>query len=461
MATVSVHVKEELNRVRLKDVSREQHVTNNTDNLLQAALEDVLPGVKFVQSDEYTMANPDLVALRKASQGRRIAARDYDSPASRAKARTAVMKNMQQAPMFTFETKPFWKFRFLLDAEDSTKLLIDLWSVPKNYKAEDMENKAPLPKSWSHEKSKVFHLVRQLYGQMLSSKLRYGIILIYEVWWFCRRDEDGDLKISRPFRKEETGPSVLQALVTMVGFDNLSVETTALHPKSAIKAPRDSKPKAPRNSKPKASGGKRKRAGGSGTKAQGQGGGGRKRHPATQRDGDYSDAMACRVDMWDCDLVGMTDNVKLLISDKFPSILIKLQRDASQKHVAFEIQQEATIYMKISKNKDIKKAIPRFHGYSDHLGVALLCTEREGPDFEEIGVENLSLELKMSAVESLRLLGQAGLLHNDVALRNVVQSRVDPKQAKIIDFGRAVFTRDQKLLQEQIEDLQQLLWIGA
>jgi hypothetical protein len=452
MASFSVNVEGELNGVNLKKVSREQHVTNNIDNLLQAALKDALPNIEFAQTDEYTMASPDLVALRE--QGRLITSNQYESPANRVKARAAATEELKQAPMFTFETKPFWKFRFLLDAQDSTQLLIDLWSVPRTYKAN-----APLPKGWSSEKGKVFHLIRQLYGQMKSSKLSYGIVLLYDIWWFCRRDEDGDLKISRPFRKEETAPSVLQAIVTMAGFDDLKVEMATAHPQSAVKT---------RDSKPKVGGGSEKRMrDDSGKDTQSGGGGGRTSLPTKHGGRDSYQAeisdteFASLVNAWECDLVDMTDHVKLLVNNKFPNVLIKLQRDPSEEYVALEMEREANIYLGLSKRTITKKAITQFYGYSDHLGVSLLCTKREGADFEDIGVENLSLDLKMSAVESVRLLSQAGLLHNDLALRNVVQCRADPKQAKIIDFGRAEFTEDQQLLEEQIHHIQQLLRVGS
>jgi hypothetical protein len=51
----------------------------------------------------------------------------------------------------------------------------------------------------------------------------------------------------------------------------------------------------------------------------------------------------------------------------------------------------------LSENKNVKKAL---HGFSTHLGVPLLCVGLEGPDFEDIGVENLPHELKVSAVET-------------------------------------------------------------
>ena len=101
--------------------------------------------------------------------------------------------------------------------------------------------------------------------------------------------------------------------------------------------------------------------------------------------------------------------------------------------------------------------IPCYYGYSTHLGVSMLCLSMEGSDFDDLGIENLPEELKMAAMESLQQLSQSGLLHNDLALRNIVQSRNDPKRAKIIDFGRADFSDDELLLQEQTEYLKFLL----
>jgi hypothetical protein len=156
----------------------------------------------------------------------------------------------------------------------------------------------------------------------------------------------------------------------------------------------------------------------------------------------------------------MTDRVKLLSSNKYPSVLIKMQRNSWERHVADEMEREAVIYSELSENADVKKAIAVFHGFSTHLGVPLLCLGLEGPDYEDIGIDKLSHELKVSAVENLQLLSQAGLLYHDLALRNIAQSKENPKQAKIIDFGRAEFTKDRHLLQKQVEVLKSILEIG-
>ena len=58
---------------------------------------------------------------------------------------------------------------------------------------------------------------------------------------------------------------------------------------------------------------------------------------------------------------------------------------------------------------------------------------------------------KRSAVQCVDALSKAGVLHNDIALRNFVQCKDDPNRAKIIDFGRAVFSNDVERLKKQLE----------
>ena len=93
--------------------------------------------------------------------------------------RVAAIQNAKNDALCIVKTKRFWKFQFLLDAKDNMQLLLNLWSVPSSFEPEK-----PLPQSWLHEKQKVFHLIRQIYGQLDSWKLRYGIMHLYKVWWF-------------------------------------------------------------------------------------------------------------------------------------------------------------------------------------------------------------------------------------------------------------------------------------
>jgi len=69
----------------------------------------------------------------------------------------------------------------------------------------------------------------------------------------------------------------------------------------------------------------------------------------------------------------------------------------------------------------------------------------------------LSGALKRSAVQAVKVLSEAGVLHNDIELRNIVKSRRDPASAKIIDFGQALFSSDSTLLARQVEKINNLL----
>lgn len=162
----------------------------------------------------------------------------------------------------------------------------------------------------------------------------------------------------------------------------------------------------------------------------------------------------------DCDLLDTTDDVKLFSIRDDPHTLVKLLRPKSQAR-SDEFHNEAIMYEEMwnkKRYKDILGAtIPAYCGYSEHLGTPLICVGREGDTFYDIGLENLSRELKLSAVDAVRKLSKVGILHQDLALRNLVQSRDDLACAKIIDFGRSIFTTDQGLLHAQIIELKQLL----
>lgn len=133
-------------------MSSEQHVTNNTGLLLLYALEDALPGVEFAKTDECTTANPDIVAVQEETVI--VSADKFESPSACAKARATAQKEMENAARLTFETKPFWKFRILMQSVCSTATIIKLWSVPRGYSVEDMRQQKPLLQERSPEKRK-------------------------------------------------------------------------------------------------------------------------------------------------------------------------------------------------------------------------------------------------------------------------------------------------------------------
>ena len=78
---------------------------------------------------------------------------------------------------FPFETKPVWKFGFVNSNFGHTRIISE-WEGPSEFNAETMYDESDLPKVWSAEKRKVFHLVHQLYGQMVSDRcMAYSIFM--------------------------------------------------------------------------------------------------------------------------------------------------------------------------------------------------------------------------------------------------------------------------------------------
>ena len=138
-----------------------------------------------------------------------------------------------------------------------------------------------------------------------------------------------------------------------------------------------------------------------------------------------------------------------------------------KKHVIEEMKQERFVYEKLEEElASLKPAarndvIPQYHGWSDHWGVPILCLSLEGPTLEDIEVEKASRTLRLSALEAIQCLSRAGLIHGDLELRNFVQSRADPSKALVIDFGRSFFTDDQYMLDAQVDEAKELLFLDS
>lgn len=134
-------------------------------------------------------------------------------------------------------------------------------------------------------------------------------------------------------------------------------------------------------------------------------------------------------------------------------------RDPRMVDQAAELRHEARMY-EVLQNSACASVVPEFYGFSERFGVPLLCVAAEGDDFEDIGLENLSSSLKLSAVTALQRISDCGVLHGDLALRNIVRSRQHPDCAKFIDFGRAQTTKNPALLDAQVAALKTMLGVG-
>ena len=466
----------------LGTVSREEDVTNRVETLLNLFSRDkwnLSGGFCFPQQNQQIIAKPDLIVQEKDWEGLGVGdSTDYKSPppGKRAEIRRKNTKLLVKLYRLPFETKPCWKFSFM-NNRMGHQYIIDNWEIPSDFDYSKMQAKSSLPESWPSGKQKVFHLIRQLYGQMVADNRRYGILHLYEHWFFFQRTPQEILKISRSFHREEKSPSILQAIQTMVGFEDHSLERKLIPPHSASKAPPpmkkrkvgrlDSKPPSPPPSDgdcdrksnsgnggsldskppplpPSAGDCDRRSNGVNGQISNGSG-------EEDETMGGVTDNIAATLYPWDCEVYDYTDSILLLVTRLDPTIIVKLQSDPQASHIADEMANEAAVYAALEGNEAAQEVIPRFRGHSTHLGVSMTCVDKELDDFDDIGQENLSESLKRSAVRAVEVLSEAGVLHNDIALRNMVKSRTDPSRAKIIDFGRASFSQDRELLAKQIE----------
>lgn len=114
---------------------------------------------------------------------------------------------------------------------------------------------------------------------------------------------DGNLEKSRPFCREDTSPSVLQAIVTLLTFnDHCMIEVSTIHPMSAVKVP-DAKPKARGDCRGKKLGlqGESKSR-----KRTTTGSNDNQKQSTTEKNGRFEN-LAPSIQAWDCDIVEMTE----------------------------------------------------------------------------------------------------------------------------------------------------------
>jgi len=450
----------------MEPCSTEEHISKVTSGVLNAMKVsdfDLSDGVSFPERNTELTAKPDIIAMKNDDKGLGVGPSSaYVSPpkGTRAKVRRDTVQLIRSLYRFPFETKPNWKFEFLAenDAEGETSrseahcVIIDSWSIPGDFDSAKMQAEVPLPRSWPLKKKKVFHLVRQLYGQMVADHCRYGVFHTYDLWIFCKRSTDGTLFLSRAFRRKGTSPSVCQAIKTLIGFRDYRFSAPpAMHPSSASKMPQNKKPRKSYKPPPKPPLPPSNRDDGFDGKPRGKRGG------SKAKDGDN---LAATLSSWEMNVYDRTEKVLLLTTPKYPSVLVKMQQKPTLLHVSREMKHEADFYATMQDISELEDVIPKYYGYSTHLGVALTCVERESDNFDDICVENLPEALKHSAVQAVEALSRVGVLHNDLELHNIVQSRNDPMKAKIIDFGRAEFSSDRNCLNDQVEHVKFLLGLG-
>lgn len=423
-------------RVGIVRITREEDVTQNAVRVLQLA--GSLLDLRLAPDNKNVTANTDVtVSARSTAESLPLL------PRSKVQRRIEVMDTSKRNVRCILETKPHWKYDFL-ESASTQECIIANWKVP------DEPGFTEVPKEWSSAEKRIFHLIRQVYGQMREDKLQYGAFHTYERWWFCRIDESGTLHVSNGLKRDATNPSVLQAIRTLRDLAEAQARIEgeiAKHASSPIKKP-PSKKRSRDGTTPTIKDRTPKRRGSSGNKSHG-----------TSSDGGQ-ELSASKIELWNCRHLASTQFTKLF-STPCGNGFVKIVIERKMEQQVLELENEAAVYGHMLANKVDPGAIPAFFGCSDHVGVPLLCLGMEGSSFDDIGLSNLTLSLKESAVQALQAISNVGVLHGDLALRNIVQSRADPNKAKIVDFGRAVLTDDEDLLDGQVESVKRMLGLDA
>lgn len=429
-------------------VKEEEHVTTNTVAVLNQSRE--LLGCLFSSGSKFLKSNPDIVSTEEGSDQKRKfgPASAYASPQKgRLKHRVETAAAVREETTLPIETKPHWLFRFL--TENDPNLLFELWEVPEQCHL----TQRTLPEPWSPNKKKVLHLIRQMYGQMVTDNFRYGVINLYELWYFCRRDADGSLHISRGFLKSCKSPSVLQALRTILSFSDLKLTESSSHTASPLKA------LAPRsNGRPNDNSPDERSSGNDSDTKQGEDG-----HEKSSGESPSANVLSMHIapdgsllKLSECQLIMDLDNCKIMLTKCGRGIVKMVPAKRKLAQQALAMRHEAHVYQEL-QNTVCARFIPTFYGFDESLGVPILCVGAEDDDFEDIGLENLPLKLRLSAMEGIRALSACGWCHGDLELRNIVRARDDPTRAKIIDFGKSHWTKDKTLLAAQVSDAAFLL----
>jgi hypothetical protein len=271
----------------------------------------------------------------------------------------------------------------------------------------------------------------QIFVYSCAMQSRYCVLTTGQYTWFIQR-RDADLDISRGFQPSDTNPSLAQAWVTFV---NLAVTN-----REKVPSPEHAKQfvtmlvgKRDKSAKQGAATRARNKA-----KKQASSCGG-----SSTCDGGASDSTQLPLESISCDFSPTESygplNHGVAYRNRihgFDSV-IKIVDASKDSDGEAGLEREADMYEELSDlwGKTIPSMV--FSGPIS-LGRYSLATTYEGKSLDDplLDVRMGRNELKRKACDALKTLHQHGMLHGDVALRNVV---VDPatKSVKLIDLGSA------------------------
>ncbi|KAH9069253.1 hypothetical protein Ae201684P_004942 [Aphanomyces euteiches] len=270
---------------------------------------------------------------------------------------------------------------------------------------------------------KVFHAVRQLYGYMATNNSRYGILTTFTTTFLFKQDYQGKLFISKGLAADKFDPiTVLEAIARLLLIDHLPAGKDL----SEAKLPTIMNPSAQEMSKPSKSAGKKKRS------------------PRNQREKGTKPATPRHLRK------KTTESSASIVSTELDDIPVAIKAVDTCKKPALldELQQECDAYVALKTLQGV--CIPKlvrhapvvlWEGILDGLVLSFI----KGQTLEKMGLDGIAtipLECRQQAVQDLRKIHSLGVLHGDMAERNLIWCEDDRPRIVFVDFGRAVTSCD-------------------
>ncbi|CEP02523.1 Protein kinase domain-containing protein [Plasmodiophora brassicae] len=313
------------------------------------------------------------------------------------------------------------------------------WCIPS-------EDVGTLDELWSanlqtpEKYSSVYHLIRQVYGYTVINSVRYAVISTYNRWWLCRRHDNGEFAISREMRFNSTNPTVLQRLA--------SLSLAMAEPPSSRRVPRwycnfparsSSAPCSPVDNIP-GTPPQPGRAPGAGSRTSS-----RKRSRPSSSSGliDHGDLVGLPIDeLADVHIIGAGQHGAVFRCQMPDGVwaVVKEGDIMASPQCRAQLQHESMVYNRLCDLQG--RSIPEL---IFDLPVVLYRGVLEGIVMCDVGMDAVDPEfichiaygVRLQLLQALESIHRAGVLHSDIAARNVVYC-IDPERLMIVDFGDAI-----------------------
>ncbi|KAH9121909.1 hypothetical protein LEN26_010465 [Aphanomyces euteiches] len=288
---------------------------------------------------------------------------------------------------------------------------------------------------------KVFHAVRQLYGYMSCNKRRYGILTTFTTTFLFKRDHDGKLYISKGIAANRYDPmTVLEAITRLLLTKNPPADEDLSEAGSSpqIRGKENKKEVQATNTKK------------------------RRANNDTQAHCEEDDRELILInDLPNYHVIAGGGSASVIVTElddisvaiqavdtcKKPELLDELQRECGA-YAALETLQGACIPILVRP-----APVVLWEGMLDGLVLSMI----KGRTLEEMGMDGVAtipLECRKQAIQDLRKIHSLGVLHGDMAERNLIWCEEGRPRIVFVDFGRAVTScndEDGRLKYEEYE----------